>query len=146
MAKADLRPPWKKGQSGNPTGKQKGQPDWRTHLRGMFESNSTKLVQVVIDKALEGDMTALKLCLERVLPALKPVDDIRVIFPSKATMVEQLQALKTAVCEGRLPATEAGAMVRLSALEIAAASAAEGGKGLSAEDVIRLLNSEVLGV
>lgn len=103
--------------------------------RDLFRSAAPDLVQALIARARAGDMDAITLCLER---------GIRTDFSPKATLLEQVTALKTSVCEGRLSASEAGVMGRLMALELALTTAAEGGKGLSAEDVIRLLNSEVL--
>jgi hypothetical protein len=60
------------GQSGNPTGRPKGTPDRRTELRGLFAPHAEKLIEKAVNLALSGDTTALRLCLDRICPALKP--------------------------------------------------------------------------
>ena len=66
--------PWqfKKGQSGNPKGKPKGTRNKATiAAKDLFEQNSEAITQKIIDLALIGDMTALKLCLDRICPPIK---------------------------------------------------------------------------
>ena len=57
--------------SGNP-----GRPRGARHkvtqaIEAMLEGQQEALTQAVIDKALEGDVTALRLCLDRIAPARK---------------------------------------------------------------------------
>jgi hypothetical protein len=61
-----------KGQSGNPHGRPKGIPDRRSHARDLFEARRNDLIGKAIDLALDGDVVALRLCLDRVVPSLKP--------------------------------------------------------------------------
>ena len=61
---------FKKGQSGNPTGRKRGAgPTGR--LRKAIDEKSDELLQVVIDQALSGDSTAAMALLSKVLPNLK---------------------------------------------------------------------------
>lgn len=64
-----------KGQSGNPRGKPKGARDKRTALRVLLEPHSESLVQKTVQLALGGDTTALRLCLERLIPPVKSKDE-----------------------------------------------------------------------
>jgi hypothetical protein len=60
------------GQSGNPAGRKRGTPDRRTQARELFAQHREALIDTAVRLALAGDPTALRLCLDRVVPALKP--------------------------------------------------------------------------
>jgi hypothetical protein len=63
---------WKPGQSGNPAGKPVGARHKATRLvQEMMGDEAKAVIRKVIDKALEGDATCLRLCLERMSPAIK---------------------------------------------------------------------------
>lgn len=67
---------WKPGQSGNPKGRPKGCQNKTTKqaqilAQGMLNDEVVQLVRKLLEKALEGDMTAMKLCIERILPPMK---------------------------------------------------------------------------
>lgn len=57
-----------KGQSGNPIGRRKGVPNRRTELAKMLDPHAEALIAKMIELALEGDITALRLCMERLIP------------------------------------------------------------------------------
>lgn len=57
-----------KGQSGNPKGRQKGVLNRRTELAKMLDPHAEALVTKMIELALQGDVTALRLCIERLIP------------------------------------------------------------------------------
>lgn len=61
-----------KGQSGNPAGRPRGSGK-SVALRKAIEKNVPAIVAAMTTKALEGDATAARLLLERVVPALRPV-------------------------------------------------------------------------
>jgi hypothetical protein len=61
-------PKYKKGQSGNPTGRRRGSLNKRTQLANILDSHAEDLVQKAIEMALDGDSHALKLCIERLIP------------------------------------------------------------------------------
>jgi hypothetical protein len=58
-----------KGQSGNPGGRPKGSRNATTiALETLLDGQATALTQKAIDVALTGDIPALRLCLDRILP------------------------------------------------------------------------------
>lgn len=59
---------FKAGQSGNPGGRRKGALNKRTELAKMLEPHAEDLVKKLIELALNGDATALRLCIERLIP------------------------------------------------------------------------------
>ena len=63
-----------KGQSGNPAGRPIGSKNKCTQFRELLEDDLPALVSVLRDKALEGDMNAMRLLLERLVPKVQVVD------------------------------------------------------------------------
>ena len=64
---------FERGQSGNPTGRPPGTKDKRTALRELLEPHAPALIEKAVSLALEGDITAIKICLDRLIPALKSI-------------------------------------------------------------------------
>lgn len=62
---------FKKGQSGNPAGRKKGFQTARTRFKGMFEEAGIELVPQLIQLAKEGNIDAMKMCMERIAPKAK---------------------------------------------------------------------------
>ena len=58
-----------KGKSGNPSGRPKKDT---ANLKPLLAKHGESVLQKVIDAALEGDLTACKLVLDRLYPAIKP--------------------------------------------------------------------------
>ena len=74
--KQDTR--FKPGQSGNPAGKPKGTRNKATiAVEQLLEGDAEALTRKVIEKAKEGDLMALRLCLDRIAPVKK---DTPVVF------------------------------------------------------------------
>jgi hypothetical protein len=68
-------PKYKPGQSGNPNGRPKGSVNKYTQLaRELLSSRGEEIVEVVINKALKGDVHCLKMCMDRIVPAQKAVE------------------------------------------------------------------------
>ena len=61
-----------KGQSGNPAGRPKGSKGRLTAFRDAVEPSMQAMVDVLIKKALSGDMVAMRLLLERTVPKVQP--------------------------------------------------------------------------
>ena len=63
---------FQKGRSGNPAGRQRGSRNQSTLMAEiLLEGEAEALTRRAIELALEGDTTALKLCLERIVPQRK---------------------------------------------------------------------------
>ena len=61
--------PFERGKSGNPSGRPKGARNVATMLaEALLDGEASAITRKVIEKALEGDSAALRLCLERLLP------------------------------------------------------------------------------
>jgi hypothetical protein len=108
--------PFVKGVSGNPAGKPKGARNRSTlAAEALLDGEAEKLTRKAIDMALAGDVVALKLCMERILP---PRKDRLVQFdmPSLESAPDAqgaLPALIRAVSEGRITPNEAGTILEL---------------------------------
>ena len=64
--------PFVKGQSGNPNGRPEGSRNKATILaQALFDGQAEELIQKCIQMALEGDSTAMRLCIERLVPPRK---------------------------------------------------------------------------
>ena len=105
-----------KGQSGNPAGKPKGTRNATTlALEALLDGQASALTQKAIDVALTGDIPALRLCLDRILP---PRRDSPVAFdlPEMKTLndtVSAMGAIVKAVGDGDLTPTEAGELTKM---------------------------------
>ena len=64
--------PFKKGQSGNPEGRPKGSRNKTTlAMEALLDGEAEAITRKAIEKAKAGDMTAIRLCLERTISAVK---------------------------------------------------------------------------
>lgn len=62
----------------NPAGRAKGSVNKYAALsRELMSTKSPEIVAKVLEKALEGDVNCLKMCLDRILPVHKAVDSSR---------------------------------------------------------------------
>ncbi|MFG6581580.1 DUF5681 domain-containing protein [Sulfitobacter sp. 1A12779] len=111
--KTDERNPDGTFASGNP-----GRPRGARHrvtqaIEAMLEGQREALTQAAIDKALEGDVTALRLCLDRIAPARK---DSAVSFdlPKIETADDAANAARAilkAVADGEVTPLEAASVM-----------------------------------
>ena len=105
---------FKPGQSGNPNGKPKGAKDKRTELRGLLQPHAKELVNKVVEKALEGDTTALRLCLDRLIPPYRAGNISVVLDEIEGTLTEKGEKIISAMGSGQITPSDASSM--LSAL------------------------------
>ena len=98
-----------KGTSGNPSGRPLGSRNHATVLmESLFEGEAEQLTRKAIEMALAGDITALRLCLERLIPPRKD-RPIHLILPP----IENVQQISlvmariaAAIGEGEITPTE----------------------------------------
>lgn len=101
---------WAKGQSGNIKGKPKGSLNKVTlAIQSLLDGEGEALTRKAIELALDGDMTAIKLCLDRICPPRKS-RPISIALPDVSTGegVSEAQAVVVhAVGQGELTPEEA---------------------------------------
>jgi hypothetical protein len=108
--------PFPKGRSGNPVGKPLGTRNKATiAAEGLLDGEAEAITRKAIEKAKEGDATALRLCLERILPARKdrPVAFTLPAIVRASDAVTAAGALLAAVACGDLTPSEAGELSKL---------------------------------
>ena len=73
---------FQKGVSGNLNGRPKGRRNKLTRMaQKLLEENGEEILMVAIEKAKAGDLTALRLCLERILPPVRSTT-VSILLPS----------------------------------------------------------------
>ena len=107
---------FRKGQSGNPAGKPKGARHKATMAaEALLDNEAEALTRKAIDRAKEGDSVALRLCLERILPARKD-RAVSLDLPTIETASDVLKAISAilaSVAGGELTPGEAGDVVKI---------------------------------
>jgi hypothetical protein len=104
---------FQRGQSGNPAGKPKGTRHKATQaIMVLLEGEAEALTRKAIEKALEGDTTALRICMDRISPALKPAaQPIRLAEPLPESLTDTAKAFIAAAASGEMPPDLAAQMV-----------------------------------
>jgi hypothetical protein len=99
-----------KGESGNPAGRQRGSRNRTTILmQGLLEADGEALARKAIDLAKGGDLAALRMCMDRLVPRRKH-EPIAVDLPRLGTAADTVTAASTivaAVAAGELAPSEA---------------------------------------
>ena len=100
--------PFTPGVSGNPAGRPKGALNHATRAAmALMQGQVEQLTQTVINAALAGDMTAMKLVFERLVPTVKeaPIEPGAVTLPelTSSSVPDAVAAVVQAVAEGLLP-------------------------------------------
>lgn len=107
---------WKKGESGNPQGRPQGSRNRVTiAAQALLDGQAEKITQKAIDKALEGDGMALRLCFERLLPVRKDCP-ISLKLPKMEKVEDASKALGTiteAVAQGEITPLEGQSMANI---------------------------------
>lgn len=94
-----------RGKSGNPAGKPKGTRHKATQaMMILLDCESEALTRKAVELALEGDTTALKLCLDRIAPPLKPcAQGVNMNLERHANLTETAKAILNAASGGEIP-------------------------------------------
>ena len=95
---------FQKGQSGNPAGKPKGARHKTTlALQALLDGEAEALIRKAVELALAGDITALRLCLERIAPAYKAmVMPVALNMPLPDNLADTARAFVQAAACGEL--------------------------------------------
>jgi hypothetical protein len=107
---------FKPGRSGNPKGRAKGSRNQITlAMEALLDGESEALTRKAIQLGLAGDLPALRLCLERILPPRKdrPIEFEMPTIASIEDAPKAMAAITTAVASGEITATEAADVAKL---------------------------------
>jgi hypothetical protein len=104
------------GQSGNPSGRPRGARNKRAvFVEQLLEGETEAIVQAMIARAKQGDIAAVRLCIDRICPRPKdtPVafelPPLRTVADAAAAMA----AITAGVADGTLTAREAADLARI---------------------------------
>jgi len=104
-------PKFKPGQSGNPNGRPKGKSAGGM-LRKAIEERRDDILKIVVDAALNGDLQACKMLLERIAPTLRPVAaSVTLPLDKSAGLAEQGAEVINAALSGTIPPDVANQLI-----------------------------------
>ena len=103
MTTAKKKPPgrWKAGESGNPAGRKPGTGEV-AKLRAAIGERVPELLAAMMTRALDGDVGAARLLLERAIAPLKAAEQAQALSLPDGTLTEQGRAVLAAVAAGEL--------------------------------------------
>jgi F0F1-type ATP synthase gamma subunit len=108
--------PFQKGQSGNPAGRPRGIVSRATALaQTLLSERVEEIARKVIELAEQGDMAAIRVCMERLVPPIKhqPVAVELPPIEKAADSVEAMASIAAAVAAGDLTAAEAAELAKV---------------------------------
>jgi F0F1-type ATP synthase gamma subunit len=108
--------PFQKGQSGNPAGRPRGIVNRATALaQNLLSERVEGIARKVIELAEQGDMAAIRVCMERLVPPIKhqPVAVELPPIEKPADSVEAMASIAAAVAAGDLTAAEAAELAKV---------------------------------
>src|SRR5262249_25441724 len=120
--------PFEPGRSGNPSGRPKGARNKTTlAVEALLDGEAEAITRKLTEKALQGDTTALRLCLERLVPARR---DRVVAFDmpkieTAADAAKSSSAVLEACAAGILSPGEAGQIMQLISVHVRALETTE---------------------
>ena len=111
MARTTPPKPWKPGESGNPRGRPPGRGQ-SAQFREALASKLPAILESVVKAAIEGDMTAARLVLDRCLPALKPLEaTIEGLALPTGTLTQQATDILASVSRGEVAPGQAAQLI-----------------------------------
>jgi hypothetical protein len=116
------------GQSGNPKGRAKGSRNQITlAMEALLDGESEALTRKAIELGLGGDLSALRICMDRLLPPRKD-RPINFEMPTIARIEDApaaMAAITSAVASGNITATEAAEVAKLVETYVRAVEASD---------------------
>lgn len=109
---------FRKGQSGNPDGRPVGSRHKATiAAETLLDGEAEALTRKAVDMALAGDATAMRLCMERLLPPRRDRPLAFTLPPLKTTadLAPAIAAITSAVADGQVTLPEAADLSRMVA-------------------------------
>ena len=101
---------FKKGVSGNPAGRPRSES---TELRQKLATHGEAVAGVVIEAALNGDIQAAKIVLERLCPPLKPsAAPVTISLPENPGIADTARAIIEHAAQGQIAPDVAGQLVQ----------------------------------
>jgi Family of unknown function (DUF5681) len=107
---------FQKGQSGNPAGRPRGSRNKMTVLmQNLLEGEAEAITRKVIDMAKEGDMAAIRVCMDRLVPARRSGAIACELPPleTRGGAVSAMAAIIAAVAVGDVTPAEAASLARV---------------------------------
>lgn len=102
---------WKPGQSGNPAGRKPGTGEV-AKLRAAIAKRVPDIVDAMMTKALEGDVGAARLLLERAIAPLKAIEQaVELQLPDGGTLTAKAAAVLAAAAAGVLAPTQTAQLI-----------------------------------
>jgi hypothetical protein len=134
-AKKQRGKPFAKGQSGNPLGRPRGLRNKATlAAEALLDGEAEVLTRAAIERGKSGDMAALRLCLDRIVPPRKdrPVAFELPPLQKAEDAPKAMGAIAAAVACGDLTISEAAELCKIIEVYVRAIEAAELEKRLRA--------------
>ncbi len=101
---------WKPGESGNPSGRARGSGEV-AKVRAAIATRIPELLDAMMQRALDGDVGAARLLLERTVAPLKAAELAQPLNLPSGTLTEQGRAVMAAVSAGELAPGQGAALV-----------------------------------
>ena len=113
MSASKRKPPphaWKPGESGNPAGRTPGSGEV-AKLRAAIGQHVPAIITRLVQAALDGDVGASRLLLERVIAPLKASEETTPLTLPDGTLTEQGRAVLAGVAAGELAPGQGAALL-----------------------------------
>lgn len=101
---------WKPGQSGNPAGRKPGTGEV-AQIRAAIAERVPELMAAMMARALDGDVGAARLLLERAVAPLKAAEQSQALTLPDGTLTEQGRAVLASVAAGELAPGQGAALM-----------------------------------